>query len=736
MKGNKLVIAVILALIVCLVLIPTCAFADEAVSDDQQEVQQTEQQTEQQPAPTAGSGEKSAQQPGTLEESGKGDSSDNDEGKNLPESGDKEAADPASGDKEPAENETEDSGDVSKEAKPAEEKTPADDASKSEEGTSGGENVPLQPESGSSFKVILSYGDKSVELNDLKGGEQNDLAAIVSQLGIEGDIESAQGDADELFSAANEDGWKLVTSKAFGTKQTLALVVGGVEYVIDVADDRSAYTTQDIIDIINDSTGNEWTIKLEQDIELKSYTLGIDSKGYYKNSLEIPTGKTITIDLNGHKLSRSYNNVCIANYGKLTIKDSSANRTGKISAGNQPAIVNYADAELTLNGGTIISGKGIQYTGGKIIVNDGVKFECEPDFYGGWSIAPLTGGSPSESAEIVINGGEFSKSVISEPSATDNSTKLTINGGTFHESAKSSGSGSELIINNGTFNSSTFDGGVESSSHANLVINNGTFNGKVKSISRANLVINNGTFNNDVYARNADVTVNNGTFNNRVYVVGIYRNETTNITVYDGMFNGYVFQTGISFDAVGGIYTNKNVKTLTGKNYIVVTADGKYAVNKSGYALAKDAREKGKSIEVVKAPDGAKIDDVPVGVKIFNNSGNTIYINGVAVKDGKTYTVPEPKPAEESKTAASAPLYAKYFVIEGKGQQWTDGDLEFVLNSNEVVKVLIDGVEVEFTVAEDGTVTIASTVIEALEAGTHEIEFIFADGSCMTTFTK
>ncbi len=28
MKGNKLVIAVILALIVCLVLIPTCAFAD------------------------------------------------------------------------------------------------------------------------------------------------------------------------------------------------------------------------------------------------------------------------------------------------------------------------------------------------------------------------------------------------------------------------------------------------------------------------------------------------------------------------------------------------------------------------------------------------------------------------------------------------------------------------------------------------------------------------------------
>ena len=52
------------------------------------------------------------------------------------------------------------------------------------------------------------------------------------------------------------------------------------------------------------------------------------------------------------------------------------------------------------------------------------------------------------------------------------------------------------------------------------------------------------------------------------------------------------------------------------------------------------------------------------------------------------------------------------------------------------MKVLIDGVEVEFTVAEDGTVTIASAVIEALDAGTHEIEFVFADGSCTTTFTK
>ena len=51
MKGNKLAIAVILALIVCLVLIPTCAFAEEGV-DDAPVVEQGEQtvgQPEQQP---------------------------------------------------------------------------------------------------------------------------------------------------------------------------------------------------------------------------------------------------------------------------------------------------------------------------------------------------------------------------------------------------------------------------------------------------------------------------------------------------------------------------------------------------------------------------------------------------------------------------------------------------------------------------------------------------------------
>ena len=75
-------------------------------------------------------------------------------------------------------------------------------------------------------------------------------------------------------------------------------------------------------------------------------------------------------------------------------------------------------------------------------------------------------------------------------------------------------------------------------------------------------------------------------------------------------------------------------------------------------------------------------------------------------------------------------------MVEGENQEWTKGSenaVEIRLNSNKVVKVLIDGVEVEFTVEEDGTVTIAAEILNALEAGEHEITFVFADGQCSTS---
>ena len=555
MKGNKLVIAVILALIVCLVLIPTCAFADS-----EQSVQQS----------AAGEGGSDNGEGNTTPSNNGADNTtpgDNDKGKSLPDSGDN-SSNVGDGEK-PKVDDTkveETKGNETEESKVV------------EEGTSGAENVPLQPESGSSFKVILSYGDKSVELNDLKGGEQNDLAAIVSQLGIEGDIESAQGDADELFSAANEDGWKLITSKAFGTKQTLTLVVGGVEYTIDVEDDQTVNTIEELVEAVKNCDGG--TIKIGADMDFNG-----------KDGVVIPEGKTVTIDLNGKKLSlnKGDNKTIILNKGTLTIKDSSSEGTGLIeseTAGLNP-VRNMPGATLIIDGGTIRAknsgGRPALDNRGIATINDGAKLEHEgnPKFNG---------------TSAIINN-------------VNDDAVLTINGG-------------------------TVTGDI--SARGTIIIKSGTLNGKILSVNLGKVTYD------------PDVTISGGTFS-----------EIPN-----------------------------------------------------GAHLAEGAT-------LVENPDGTYSITMPE-------------------------PTPDPKPAEDNKTETSAaaaaiasvPLYAKYLVLEGRGQQWTDGDLELVLNSNAVVKVLIDGIEVEFTVAEDGTVTIASAVIEALEAGTHEIQFIFADGSCMTTFTK
>ena len=593
MKGNKLVIAVILALIVCLVLIPTCAFADNdgAVVDDLAYTAENPDNAggdNPSGAPDGGNGNAAgsgsddanlndngsedsnggsngsiggsdAGAPGSTEGSSEnGDDSDNGEDENQ--------SDP--GDKEPAEEESDGSGDVKEEPK-------------EEDGASGGaqlEQPASQPEG--SFKVILSYGDKSVELNDLKGGEQNDLAAIVSQLGIEGDIESAYGNADELFSAANEDGWKLVTNKAFGTKQTLTLVVGGVEYTIDVEDDQTVNTIEELVEAVKNCDGG--TIKIGADMDFNG-----------KDGVVIPEGKTVTIDLNGKKLSlnRGDNKTIIVNYGTLTIKDSSSDGTGLIQTGLEGSagaglnpVRNMPGATLIIDGGTLrvinCGGRGALDNRGIATINDGAKLEHEgnPRFNGTSAIINYA----NDDAVLTINGGTVTRDI---------------------------------------------------SARGTIIIKSGTLNGKILSVNSGN---------------DTDVTISGGTFSE--------------------------------------------------------------IPNKAH--LAEGAT-------LVENPDGTCSIIMPE-------------------------PTPDPKPAEDNKTEtsaaaaaiASAPLYAKYLVLEGKGQQWTDGDLEFVLNSNAVVKVLIDGVEVEFTVAEDGTVTIASAVIEALEAGTHEIQFIFADGSCMTTFTK
>ena len=702
MKGNKLVIAVILALIVCLVLIPTCAFADENL---------------------AATGE-------VISDNGAGNTASGD---NLTDGQSEGGVNPTVEETKVEETKVEET----KVDEPKVEETKVDEPKVEEteennvveDGASSEENVPLQP-SESKYTVEFTAGEKQYVLN---GDTSVALDEILGELGISGTVTEASSSNDSLFSVvADENGkWTVSANNAFSADHSLTVVVDGQTYVITVTDDNLYVVT-------NPTSGGADYATLQEAIDKANNGDTIVLKNDVTETVTV-SNKTITIDLNGKTLTSNSGAVTINNGGQLTIADSKGGGKAILS---ESILVDGANSVFTLNSGDINvpSDYGVYCkNGGTAVINGGSITSLN---------APLTGNNTTGDMNFEVNGGTLTASdgpAIYMPGQG----KLTITGGVLNGGV--SLRMGQVTITGGTINAITknIDNPGKYYKYSGnawfpdaLYVIGGTYNSVNSHGNSLNLNITGGTFNctngkgsavaiydlgKVLQAENINISgsaiLNTNAADRKAYQV---------ISLKDiGVENpqeGYGEHSDKSETSVtGGIYSDNGIIDYVDDDAVVVTAGGKFAVNESGRELAKD----GGTVTVVKAPANALIDNVPAGVKIVNNSGNTIYINGVEVKPGETVVT-----VAQSKSATSTPLSAKYFVLEGKAQQWTDGDLEFVLNSNAVVKVLIDGVEVEFTVAEDGTVTIASAVIEALDAGTHEIEFVFADGSCTTTFTK
>ena len=684
MKGNKLVIAVILALIVCLVLIPTCAFAegegeggDSVTSVVEQEGQQPEQPT----TPPV---------PPTEEEA---NPSDNDEGKNLPKSGDKEVTEQsASGENEPKDDSSESSGDVKDEAKPEGDKTP------------GEENVPLQP-SESKYTVEFTAGEKQYVLD---GDTSVGLDDILGELGISGTVTEASSSNDSLFSVAmDENGkWTVSANNAFSADHSLTVVVDGQTYVITVTDDNHYVVT-------NPTSGGVDYATLQAAIDTANNGDTIVLKDNVTENVTISSGKTITIDLNGYTLTgtdstsqtgNEKGTVTATNNSTVTIMNGTIN--GRLNA-YDGATLNL-DESLTVNGYLVVWGDGKEGTAG--VKTPTANVNCtitSTDYY-----AITTNGTDRSGAVINIGDGAAINSkdtaAIYLPSGN-----LNVNG------ACNIVGTTGIYMKGGSLNISSPKANIAGIGDKTEYVHDG--NG---CNATGDAVVIEYTSSDNSYPPITSVEISGGNF---------YSKNASSVTQYvysktaenpankekDNFINGGTFSDSGILDLV-----DDDVK-------LIASGNGKIGVGDDAFSVIDETQANGGTIEIIKLPDGgATIDGIPEGVKVINKSGEKLVINGVEIKADVLYVVPA------TAAPASAPLYAKYLVLEGKGQQWTDGDLEFVLNSNAVVKVLIDGVEVEFMVAEDGTVTIASAVIEALDAGTHEIEFVFADGSCTTTFTK
>lgn len=205
-------------------------------------------------------------------------------------------------------------------------------------------------------------------------------------------------------------------------------------------------------------------------------------------SVTIPQGKDVTLDLAGHTLTNAdgEHTVTVTKGATLTVTDSSADKAGVIDnvSHGKGALVNYGT--VTVKGGTLTRSK---------------EASKSPTDNGGnsWYVVDNQGTMTFDGG-AVVNEGYFS-SLIRNLNGT-----LTINDGTFenHFIALKNDDGGTLNVAGGTVTSD--EQAIQSWN--TTTISGGTLNGRVTAWDRANsgnesvLTISGGTVNGDVQAIN------------------------------------------------------------------------------------------------------------------------------------------------------------------------------------------------------------------------------------------
>lgn len=253
-------------------------------------------------------------------------------------------------------------------------------------------------------------------------------------------------------------------------------------------------------------------------------------------ALEISAGKTVTLDLNGKKLStttktgdntRHY--YAIDNKGTFTLLDSSTEQTGEISA---RGIENLVGGKMVIKSGKIVA---VDANGGAAIWNladltiEGGTFEAQ---YEGTSTDQFGPGCVYNEGNLTINGGTFTsanKRTYAFVSKMGSVTITPAGGKTVKISGAHGGlgiDGGTAIINGGNYSSSEYYGLYVSndSRKANVTVNDGSFTGNnysvwigsdVKNPVDSKLTINGGTFNKPINEQNnaaGKLKVTGGTF--------------------------------------------------------------------------------------------------------------------------------------------------------------------------------------------------------------------------------
>ncbi|MDE7158692.1 MAG: hypothetical protein K2N74_03870, partial [Clostridiales bacterium] len=286
---------------------------------------------------------------------------------------------------------------------------------------------------------------------------------------------------------------------------------------------------------------------------------------YYKNgALYVPAGKSIILDLNGHALNRNLSSTLANGYaiyveGTLTIRDSSAGKTGTIKGGftntsNTTGGIYVASGSVRMEGGTLTGNKSsTTYCGNAVYL------------YGANSTFTLAGGNiksnPVSGTRNYTAGAAYLYGANSSFVLESGTISGNTGAGTWATGvAFLNGSGSSFIVKGGTISGNSATGatsaGVVTLNAANTRFNvqGGTISGN-SSNNGAGVAYVNNTSGGFVMS-NGSVTGNTGTLAGAVYLAGAnstFSMSGGSITSNTGTTGGALYMGGSS-----------NTATLTG----------------------------------------------------------------------------------------------------------------------------------------------------------------------------
>ena len=324
-------------------------------------------------------------------------------------------------------------------------------------------------------------------------------------------------------------------------------------------------------------------------------------------SITVPNGKTITLDLAGHKLTNTADShtVTVEKGATLTVMDSSEAKTGTIdnTSHQKGAVVN--NGTFVLNSGNLTrSQEASKYdeekqsdiangnswyvvlNHGTMTVNGGKVFFSESNIgyfssliANGWYTgSENTEGTP---ASLTITDGEFTGGKITIKN--DDYGVLNIRGGTFSQSGARHFciySCNDATISGGTINGTVGCGGYEredqsSYKQGKLVISGDTqVKGGIQTFDNANVSISGGTFTNTylyVGANTANISVTGGSFtkaeNRKTGLVFQAKNTNGTCAISGGTFSenpgAEYLKPGLSATEKDGTFSITPAKTGT-----------------------------------------------------------------------------------------------------------------------------------------------------------------------------